>query len=80
MKRIGLVIAMLLTGTCMLPAQLPNPLNLPDPLGITDSNPNQSGPPRQDQGRPRVRQRYYKRRYPRQRYQRPYVKRRRYQN
>lgn len=74
MKRISLVITMLLTGGCLLPAQLPNPLHLPDPLGITDSNSSQSRPPSQDTGRRQVRRRH-KRRNPQPRHRRPQEKR-----
>jgi len=51
MNRSHLVLAALLAGACMLPAQLPNPLFLPDPLGIAQPGPNapNPGPPRQTQ-------------------------------
>lgn len=77
MRTISLVIAMLLAGSSMLPAQLPNPLGLPDPLGVSKSRPSAPDPgfSRQEQ-RPEEGRRRYKRRHPRRYDERPRLKRR----
>ena len=73
MKKFSLVLAALLTGSFMLSAQLPNPLNLPDPLGLSRPKPIPPSPaPALQQPRPEeVR---YKRHYHKKHPKRPYWK------